>query len=65
MKDQKFYGLTVSQIKAMADKVISMTLPEARALPGLRGKMWPTQLEFNGFIDVTQDGQKFFYELAR
>lgn len=64
MKERKFNGFTVSQIKAMADEVIKMTIAEARALPGFKGKMWPTQLEMNGFVDVTQDGKRMFYELT-
>jgi len=64
MKERKFNGFTVSQIKAMADEVVKITLEEAKAMPGFYGRLWPTQLEMNGFVDVKQNGKKMFYELT-
>jgi hypothetical protein len=49
-------------VKAQADRVVGMTVEDARALPGMLGKIVPLQLELHGWYARTSDGVVTFYE---
>jgi len=56
-----------AQIKAMADKVITLSMDEAASLPGFFGKIIPVHLREVGYYTRTDPKtmQKVFYELKR
>mgnify|MGYP007100091450 CR=1 FL=1 len=58
---------SVTDIKAMADKVISVTMDQAAAFPGFLGKIIPCHLREVGYYTRTDPDtmQKIFYELAK
>lgn len=57
---------TVAEIKAMADKIIGLTMDEAEALPGFFGKIIPCHLREVGYYTRLdpETNEKVFYELT-
>lgn len=51
-------------LKAHADKVIPMTMAEAKALPGMLAPLISGQFVFQGYCARNAGGEKRFYELV-
>ena len=52
----KYKGQTLESIKSAADKIIPITLTEAKSFG------FAPSLQCNGFFDCVQNGEKVFYE---
>jgi hypothetical protein len=60
--------MKAKKIKAMADKVVKITMEQAMAMPGILGKVMPCQLRELGYYargEKLEDGSvlKVFYTL--
>ncbi len=49
---------------AGAERTIVLSIPEARKLPGVLGRICPAMLTAHGYYAVTVDGVKTLYVLA-
>lgn len=56
--------MSVAEIKAMANMVISITMAEASAMAGFFGKIIPCHLREVGYYTrLDSEGKRVFYEL--
>lgn len=51
----------MNTLKSKADKIIELTVEEAKNLPGFLGTSVPAHLQYNGYRDITVDGVKTLY----
>jgi hypothetical protein len=49
------------KIRNQAEKVVELTMAEARKLPGFLGKFVPAHFEYHGFYAAVVDGKKTLY----
>ena len=53
----------VAKVKAMADEVRKISYADIAGMDAMHAKLWRVQMEYNGYVDVMENGKKIFYEL--
>ena len=55
--------MLTTPIYQTADRIMVVTLPAARALPGWLGRLAPNMLKYHGYYAVTVDSVRTLYVL--